>query len=558
MLQPLEELQTCKAPAKRSINLNYGSLPPQLVLFKALRSGHFILAAVCSMALLANLLAIAFAGLFNQDSRDMWSPTSFFLPFESKFVSINGSISPVTGSYTGSVASGAYHGGQGQDQFLLAESNYTSGTPFPAWTDEQMMYLPFISSEATKEKDDREYQAITKALGAELDCEQLSFGSNYYANLTTTNSTNQTSMYFNTTITSASTTARCFGLNQVRPGPQDGPYSLGLDACSNGSSAAELVTQLVARQNATQEEKDICMASVVMGWIRVPDGSCGGLRGRNLDANNSLFLRCQPRLVTGNAQVLVDANGRLLRKSQVAIIEPMADNVQQYFSNDPVNIAGQSNAYIFPNSITVLHNDTFASDAINHFIVRQSGSFRLLDPDQDVPRMDEAYDSLRATYSRLFAIWLGTNKENLLVSAEGRQLAQIPGLKMETSQRLFLSTIMFAIAEGIICIYAVVAIMVYLRRPGQYLARLPTCIASIVALFAASAAIQDMTQTSRYDKKERGEHLERLGSRFGYGSYVGGDGRVHIGIEKVPFVRIRNNSTWFEKKVKSFRSGPKV
>jgi hypothetical protein len=117
---------------------------------------------------------------------------------------------------------------------------------------------------------------------------------------------------------------------------------------------------------------------------------------------------------------------------------------------------------------------------------------------------------------------------------------------------------MFAVAEGIICTYALIAIMVYLRRPGKYLARLPTCIASIIALFAASAAIQDMTQTSRYNKKERGEHLERLGSRFGYGSYVGGDGRVHIGIEKVPFVRIRSKSTWFEKKVKSFRSGSGV
>jgi hypothetical protein len=558
MLQPLEELQTCKASAKKSINLNYGSLPPQLVVFKALRSGHFILAAVCSMALLANLLAIAFAGLFNQDSREMWSPTSFSLPFESKFVSINGSVNPTTPRNAAGVASGAYQGGQGEDQYFIAESNYTSGTPLPAWTDEQMMYLPFISSAATNETYDREYQAITKAFGAELDCEQLSFGSSYYANLTTTKPYNQTDMYFNMTISSDSTTARCFGVNRVNPGPQNGPYSLGVNPCSNGSSAAEAVIPLVARQNATQEENDICMTSFVMGWIRVPDGSCGGLPSRNLDASNSLFVRCQPRLVSGNAQVLVDANGRLLEKPQVAITESKADDLQQYFSNDPINIVGQSNAYLFPSSITVLHNDTFTSDAINYFIVRQSSSTRLVDPNQSVPTLDEVYDSLRATYSRLFAIWLGSNKENLLVPAGGRQLAQIPGWKMETSQRLFLSTTMFAIAEGIICTYALVAIMVYLRRPGKYLARLPTCIASIIALFAASAAIQDMTQTSRYDKKERGEHLERLGSRFGYGSYVGGDGKVHIGIEKVPFVRIRSKSTWFEKKVKSFRSGSGV
>jgi hypothetical protein len=67
LLQPIEELQTCDAKAEDSIDLNYSSLPPQLVVFKALRARHFVLAAVCSMALLANLLSVAFAGLFHHD-----------------------------------------------------------------------------------------------------------------------------------------------------------------------------------------------------------------------------------------------------------------------------------------------------------------------------------------------------------------------------------------------------------------------------------------------------------------------------------------------------------
>jgi len=36
--------------------------------------------------------------------------------------------------------------------------------------------------------------------------------------------------------------------------------------------------------------------------------------------------------------------------------------------------------------------------------------------------------------------------------------------------------------------------------------------------------------------KEREKQMEELGCRYGYGSFVGGDGRVHVGIEKVPFV----------------------
>ncbi|KAF2792711.1 hypothetical protein K505DRAFT_375878 [Melanomma pulvis-pyrius CBS 109.77] len=558
MLQPLEELQSCKASAKNSVNLNYSSLPPQLVIFKALRSRHFVLVFVCTMAVLANILAIAFAGLFNNDSQEIWNATSFLPPFESKFVTINGTIGPVdTSVYTSSaLESGAYHGGEGKDQYFIAESNYTKGTPLPAWTDEKMLYIPFISSVGPQGTNDTQYQARTKAFGAELDCVQLSYGTNYYAKMIALDS-DEADMNLKVSVSSGSTTVDCFGRNTVLSGPRVVHHKNGWYSCSTGSSAAEFITHLVARKNATQEEKDTCMVSVVLGWIRDPNGSCGGIRSKNLDESNSLFVRCQPRLVTGNANVLVDARGQLRGKTEVTMTDPddKGDELNGYFSNDPIHLIGQSNLFLFPNGIAEMHNDTFATDAMNYFVIQENDSIRLVDPNQGVPTLEDVNNLLKATYSRLFAIWLGANKENLLVSSRSKEMAPVSGWTIETRERLFLSTAMFAIAEGILCTYAVVAVLVYLRRPGQYLARLPTCIASIIALFAASSAIEDMKNTSKFDKKERGEHLEKLGSRYGYGSYIGGDGRVHIGIEKVPFVRTRSNPTWFEKKVKSFRSG---
>jgi hypothetical protein len=113
---------------------------------------------------------------------------------------------------------------------------------------------------------------------------------------------------------------------------------------------------------------------------------------------------------------------------------------------------------------------------------------------------------------------------------------------------------MFIISEAILCTYVLVAIWVYMRRPGQYLARMPTSIAAVMALFAASAAVQDMKGTSHLNRKGRAQHLERLNSRYGFGSFVGGDGRVHIGIEKVPLVvRPRASTTWLEQKVPLLR-----
>lgn len=143
MLQPIEELRNCNARAKKSIDLNYSSLPPQFVVFKALRSKHFVLAAVCVMVLLANLLAVAFAGIFNQDTFDIMHSATFSPPFKMEFVPINGSIGPKNGQIFGSLEpSGAYRGGNSQDQFLIAESNFTRDTPLPSWTDEKMFYLP--------------------------------------------------------------------------------------------------------------------------------------------------------------------------------------------------------------------------------------------------------------------------------------------------------------------------------------------------------------------------------------------------------------------------------
>ncbi|KAF2705868.1 hypothetical protein K504DRAFT_459953 [Pleomassaria siparia CBS 279.74] len=533
MLQPLEELQGCKAPADKSISLNYNSLPPQLVVFKALRSRHFVLSAVCTMALLANILAIAFAGLFRQDSREIWTATSFPQPFQPVFVSINGSMGPGSAERGSLVASGAYAGGRGQDALLIAESNYTKGTPLPAWTDETMMYLPFTSSVKT-DKTDVQYEARTTTLGAALDCEKLYYGADYRADINTTSMTLEMS----------ASKGPCFGSNSYHQGLSAGaPIE-----CSSGPSAIEFVTQLHARENVTKAERDMCMTSVVLSWVRDPIGTCGGTRNITLDGTNSLFVRCQPRIVTGYADVRVDAEGYLQGKAGPARMtsDDKTDELKE--------LVQQSNLYLLPVNVGTWHNDTFASDNLNYFATRENNSSRLVDPNQ-MPALDDVSNYVETAYSKLFSIWLGANKERLLVPAKEGEGSFVTGWTVTTTDRLFLSTTMFAIAEGILCTYAVVAILVFIRRPGKYLARLPICIASIVALFAASAAIQDMASTSRLDEKERRQHLKQLGSRYGYGSYVGSDGRVHIGIEKAPFVRVRKSKTWFERKVTSFRNG---
>jgi hypothetical protein len=538
MLQPIEELQSCNAKANKSIDTDYSSLPPQLVIFQALRSKHFVLAAVCAMALLANLLAVAFSGLFNQELTTMRYGTTFRSPYEFKFVPINGSVGPTTDK---THATGAYRGGEGIDQFLIAESNYTQNTPLPPWTDDAMFYMPlFAEGNNNTQINTTRLEANTQAFGASLDCEQLTLGKGFEAHL------EDAKFSMNVSVAGTSGKVRC--TNDL--------FRNFMPPCMDEVSSKEFVYLLEPRQNATTQEKDACMSSVVLGWMRVAQGVCSKPGSVKMRADNTLFVLCRPRLVAGSATIQVDESGRLQSPARELTLDnsTTAESSSRY-STDPINLIGHSNSYLFRVG-GGYHNDSFANDYLNHFLRRDSNTTdsRILDPSQPVPKFDDVLQPLQRVYSKLFAIWLARNKQTLFLPITDEGLSSVEGARLESEQRLFLSTTMFVISETILCIYVIVAIWVYARRPGQYLARMPTSIASVIALFAASMAVQDMRGTSHLDRKGRAQHLERVDSRYGFGSFVGGDGRVHIGIEKVPLVvKPRANSTWLEQKMPLLR-----
>ena len=532
LLQPIEELRDCDTKAKHSINLDYSSFPPQLVLFKALRARHLLLACVCAMALLANVLAVAFAGLFYHATVEVRVPTTFQPPFETRFVTINGSVGPVGSRYAGSaISSGAYRGGRGRDQYLVDESNNTGGTPLPAWTAEERLYFPFKTTSSESNQTNGAYEADTTALGAELDCEEIKDGDFFPISLGDS---------LNISLTRGDGKVECatMGKYTVQPGPQaSGP---GEYACQTGPSALELVFTLEAESlNASLAEKQTCWGTVVMGWVRDPVGSCNSTRKFELNANNSFFVQCQPRLVQEHGSVRVDAEGRLVKEIVALGHTPDKIEAGPNLVDGLTDLIGQSNRYLFQMEAHGWHNDSFPGDFINYFASRAVNSSRLLDPKRSLPSLNDIQMPLSKAYSRLFAIWLGLNKEQLLVPRANESTISRPGWRVVREERLFLSTAMFAIGEGILAMYAAVAILVYLRRPGEYLPRLPTSMASVIGLFAAGGAVRDMRGTSHFGYKERANHFEKLDTRYGYGNYVGVDGMVHVGIEKTPFVRLR-------------------
>jgi hypothetical protein len=546
VLQPLEQMQGTGKAAPQSISLNYSSLPPQLTLIKAARNGHILLAAVCGMSLLTNLLATAFAGLFFRATLPLSHSTLFSPPFEPKFVSINGSSGPSISSskFNGNFmnASGAYQESTGENHFLLSESNLTRNTSLPSWTDENAMYLPFRGSGSTALNAESTYLANTKYFTAEPRCRPLSFGKDYHMHLWPI-ATEEWLSSFNVTVSSSDgSQTTCYGTDHndfidyygyksyVRSKTSGGM------SCRNGKTAAEMVTTLMPGPNATAEEEKICRTAVAIGWMRTTQQYCDLPSPKNPKASsfkgfedaaskNTFFMLCQPAIRIGRATVLVDSTGVLQKRATdfAADQDQAPQALDKYFSNGTASVISQSNLFMFRTLKPWWHNDTFASEFMHYFINRAEGSLRLTDPNKPLPTFADVEEPMKKAYTRLFAIWLGVNKE-LLFLPETDTTKQVRGNIIAPEERILFVTPLFVISEIVLIIYIIVSIIIYLRRPGRYLTRMPTSIAAIIALFASSAAVKDLRGTSSIGNREREKYVDNVGC-------------VHVGVEKVPFVR---------------------
>jgi hypothetical protein len=558
VLQPLEELRTLKASAARSLDLNYTSLPPQLVAFKALRAQHFLLAVVCAMALMSNLLAITFAGLFFRDDVDIARQTSFRPTVQPQFVSIDGTVGPTDdGLWPGFVDgnySGAFQGGAGTDQFLVLESNYTRNTTLIPWLGKTAAYLPFKS--IARDQQGYSFQAQTLYMAAKPNCRPLVFGDDYKLVLWVTGKVGDE---FEVSVVKGSEPpTTCYA--PVLQDLGDFKTYLGYESrsstrCRSGRVAAELLINLHAGPNATQIEQEICMTSAIMGWMRTIQASCdlpihesqnkNFVNWQEASENDTFLILCQPRLEVGTAEVRIDTNGSLL--DEPIDITPDSDQSNnaliKYTTNGVENIIGQSNMFLFRTLYPSWHNDSFASENIHYFVNRERGDLRLTDPNTPIPNFTDVEKAVDNAFVRLFATWVAVNRDLLFLPATNAT-PWIEGFMIVQEERLFFNFPMFIVSDCILGIYVIVSMLMYIRRPGRYLPRMPVSIAAIIALFASSAAVKEFRNTSSMTNEERKQYLQDLDCTYGYGSYIGSDGAVHVGIEKTPYVQYMKDVTF--------------
>jgi hypothetical protein len=177
------------------------------------------------------------------------------------------------------------------------------------------------------------------------------------------------------------------------------------------------------------------------------------------------------------------------------------------------------------------HNDSFPSDWHTYVMRMMNPDIEFLDPSLPPPDFDLIADIFTRAYQKTFAIWLSLDHERLLELAEENDGSIITAIIRRSEIRIVVSRLMVILSSTILGLYIVVSIAVYTRRPGKFLPRMPLTMASDIALFAASKAVGE-TDASDISKCRR----EKEEQRFGYGRFIGVDGRPHIGVERVPFV----------------------
>ncbi|KFY83448.1 hypothetical protein V498_08068 [Pseudogymnoascus sp. VKM F-4517 (FW-2822)] len=167
VLQPFSDLRKGKAKPDATVDARYTSVPPQLAVWRALRSGHFLLATVCVMAISMNVLAVALSGIFNESVRDTNIPVTSTTIYNHALNGTPNIMESVT-----SFDSITY-----SDHFYATLANLRSNTSLPPWVDDSFFYLPFnlVNSEqpSGEQLSIDGYSALTRGFGVELTCEQI-------------------------------------------------------------------------------------------------------------------------------------------------------------------------------------------------------------------------------------------------------------------------------------------------------------------------------------------------------------------------------------------------
>lgn len=479
-LQPFRVAQNGNAKQNQSVDTTYTAVPPQLAVRRALKNSHFLLASICIISLMANILSVGLAALFNESDIIVGRQESFTPSLGSTF---NSSAVQNFEAYLGQRLITTVHY---QDHCYIAMANMTLGTPLPPWTSANYFFQPYHLSSSPSKVSSNHHQILTRGFGVQVDC--------------TPHLKASVPVNVLPEVSAIPDSSPC-------PDPVEGAKTRirkNMLTRSNGKSSIEYSGTVLSSRSSAR-----CDGSLTLAW------------GRTIDAEkvnatiSASFAVCKPSFVTGMFVVDVDSKGFVKSYTQTG---KLSSNMDYAGSSNDTNMLIVYSNHLLQGPDDQWHNDTLSRSWMSYLLAESISSRTFIDPHAPVPDPRTLIPSIESIYRRLFSILLSQNTH---LFEPSDYTSKIQGWTFTSETRIFLDRPAFYICITVLALNIVVAVAYYTAITSTILPRLPSTIGSILAYIAPSRAI------FIYGLPGLGMPHKKLG----YGRYVGKDGMVHVGIE---------------------------
>jgi hypothetical protein len=534
-MKPMEELKKGCAHANSTLLVKYSALPPVALFPPAFRAGHYLVGILSILAALSNVLTVTMAGLFVQYTTSLSTGVNVTRTKEPFLDTMKPSDTVLDGL---------------ADSVYTVAANQSGLTKLPTWTTAEYAYIPAeLGNQSTSlHNPEVEYESV--GYGADLDCVNLlTIQPDQSARFEIVN--NNSALYF----------SFCYGY------PKDGHIpcneevptywgmSLLLSQVPDEGIVAHEFQTTVSRPNSPVDthpswNSQVNEQQIVFAWLRGQwemgrspmkrTANSTSFRGRNL-AYNATVIACRPRLRTQKSIIRVDSSGTIV--SAKLLGGPDYNVGSSLNLTNSLRTTIMATAYKSTDRTIAWHKGIIAQDWPNYLYKTVLASTDMIDPKKPVPSVDFASGIVSETFSRLFAVQLSLDRQYLRETDIKSQDASQSGSLHYIVRRFRLSRPMYIITQTLLTFDFIVLLICRLTFQKPFLPREPFTIASQIAYAASSHVIDDIAAAVSESGYNRGFRLRNqlLEYRFGYGRYIGKDGRTHIGIERAPFVQSLNS-----------------
>ena len=535
LYQPYTELRRGNASPDSSLGLKYTNIPPVLIAPRALRHGHIILFLASMTAIMANFLAVALGGIFDQGFKPLTSDLVVTYPFTTSINTEDQTEDQSRRAMAGTFAKDA------EKHWLVVNTNVIEGTDLPPWVTGEFYFLPFEWEPGNK-SDLR--TSMTQGYGGNLTCRLL------------TGDTFQKISMIEGEKKLEKKVDGMFGTNITIPISDGGSVrcenyvSMDTEWLKAGTHpfSMEWVWHLKASNGSDQKAVQACNSLILAGWgrgeaNRTESDSAGPFTypfltiSTTMQSNTTII--CSQQISTGEFQVTVDGEGHVKRSKLIGELKYNDPKIFDHSTSVGDFTAQLAMLFQTPpgkyGTFGTMHNDN-SSSTFQHFIGEHLINKTLSDPANPSPSFEDAQHALSMVYKRFFTILLAQNQDTIFVPAGKVRRSEVGKLE-SLKPRMSMDPVMFYIAVIVLGFQIIAGAIIYASRPRCFLPRFPYNLVSEISFFHKSSALSDVTGTADMSSDMRSRHLKGLGWTYGYGRFRGSDGKEHVGVERMSLIK---------------------